>query len=266
MAKKKMVVERIPLDLIDGPETALREKIDGDKVRELAESIRSVGLQNPIIVAPRGERYEIVSGHRRFLAHKLLDVAAIDCVVRELDGKGLLLARAVENLQREDLSPLETARVYDTLRREFSYTLDEIAQSMGKNKMTVFKYLHLLELPLDFQEAVDKGLLSIGAAVELCKIDDLEFRRFYLQSAVDNGITLKTAEMWVQDYEKSRAARFYEQGGPSLPAELGPPMPPSYGACAACHGPVDLRDMRHLAVCPSCCKAIMSTPATAPQS
>jgi ParB/RepB/Spo0J family partition protein len=261
LAKKKLVVAQISLELIDGPETALRERIDGDKVRELAESIRSVGLQNPIIVAPRGERFEIVSGHRRFLAHKLLNAATIDCVVRELDGKGLLLARAVENLQREDLSPLETARVYDTLRREFDYTMEQIAESMGKNKMTVWKYLQLLELPVDFQQAVDKGILAMQTAAELVKIDDPDFRRFYLQSAVDNGITFAVAQMWVMDYEKSKAAKFYEQGGPSLPAELGPPMPPSYGACAACHGAVDLRDMRHLAVCPSCCKAIMSAPA-----
>ena len=265
MAKKKLVVDRIPLELIDAPETALRERIDGDKVRELAESIRSVGLQNPIIVAPRKDRFEIVSGHRRFLAHKILDAPTIDCVVRELDGKGLLLARAVENLQREDLSPLETARVYETLRVEFGFTLEQIAEKMGKNKMTVWKYINLLELPVDFQQAVDKGMLSMQTAVELIKVEDPDFRRFYLQNAVDNGITFAVAQMWVQDYEKTRAARFYDQGGMALPAAIGPPAPPSYGACACCHGPVDLRDMRHLAVCASCHKTIISAPAVAPQ-
>jgi len=258
-----MVVERIILEKIDGPETALRERIDGDKVRELAESIRSVGLQNPIVVAPRGERYEIVSGHRRYLAHKLLDAPTIDCVVRELDGKGLLLARAVENLQREDLSPLETARVYDTLRREFGYIIDQIAQEMGKNRMTVWKYLQLLDLPADFQDAVDKGLLSMAAAVELMKIDDPDFRRFYLTNAVDSGITIKVAQMWVDDYEKSKAGRFYDAHPGPLPGEVGPPMAPSYAACACCHAPVDLRDMRHLAVCASCHKTIISTPVPA---
>lgn len=263
MVKKRVIVESIPLGLIDGPETALREKIDGDKVRELAESIRSVGLQNPIIVAPRGDRFEIVSGHRRYLAHKLLDAATIDCVVRELDGKGLLLARAVENLQREDLSPLETARVYETLRREFGYTMEKIGEAMGKNKNTVWKYLQLLELPVDFQEAVDKGLMAMNVAAELNQIDDKEFKRLYLQNAIDNGITYAVAQLWVQDYERSKAGRYYDGLGVSSAITEGAPIPPSYGACACCHGAVDLRDMRHLAVCASCHKTIISSPPAA---
>jgi len=252
----KPVVKLIDLELIDGPVTPLRELIDAEKVRELAESIRSVGLQNPVVVRRNGERFEIVSGHRRYLAHRLLGEKAIACLVKDLDESGLLLARAIENIQREDLSPLETARVYQVLRDKFSYSMEKTAQVVGKNKMTVWKYLQLLELPEDFQGAVDKGLMSMAVAVELMKVDDPEFRKYYLRSAVQSGITLPVAQIWVSDYERSRMGKYYSEGGSGGVPEPDTPNLPTYLTCFACHGSVDVKLVRNIGVCSECYRLI----------
>jgi len=248
----KVMVERIPLELIDAPDTPLRESMDMEKIRELAESIRERGLQQPIIVTKRGERYEVVSGHRRFLAHRILEAGRIEAIVREVPREEMLLARAVENLQREDLTPMETARVYAAIRDGKGMSIEGVARTIGKNKMTVWKYLQLLELPEDFQKAIDGGMLSMAAAVVLMKIDDEPSRNYYLRNAVEHGITEAVAMLWVQDYEKTREGRYYQesQGGGIPGGNI--PVPPTYVACACCYQPVDVRVMKHLTVCESC--------------
>lgn len=252
MGSMGISVKRISIDLIDPPDTALRDNIDMEKVRELAESIRERGLQQPITVTKRGERYEVVSGHRRYLAHRVISATTIDCIVREVAPHEMLLARAVENLQREDLSPMETARVYASIRDSLKLSIEGVAKSLGKNKMTIWKYLQLLEMPADIQGAIDAGGLSIAAGVELMKIDDVPSRNYYLKSAVENGITLPIAQMWVSDYERTRQGTYYQgsEGGPGLDPHMG--VKPTYVACDCCFGSVDIRVMRHVTVCESC--------------
>jgi len=252
----KMVVKSISMSLVDGPETPLRELIDVEKIRELAESIRSIGLQNPITVRLKGDRYEVVSGHRRFLAHKLLGLEMIPCIIRDVENAGMLVARCVENIQREDLSPMETARVYKALRDEYGYSLEKMSQVVGKNKMTVWKYVQLLGLPEDFQQAVDKGLLSMSVAIELMKVDEPEFRKYFLKSAVESGITLPVAQMWVGDYERSRGGQYYVAGeGGGAPVDETPILP-TYVTCGACHAPVDVRLIKTIGVCGDCFRLI----------
>jgi len=245
-------IKMLKMSLVDRPADPIREFIDPVQVRELAESIREIGLQEPIIVRPVNGRYEVVAGDRRYLAHKLISAPEIMAICRELSDEDVLVIKATENDQREDLTPLERARVYGKMRDQLGYPIEKIARKMGRTGTTINTYLELLELEPQFQEAIDKKKLSISCAHTLARIDDPEFRRYYLESAVNNGATQEVAQGWVIDYEQSKQAKFYAEGG-------GLPVPnpsgtnkPTFLTCAFCHGPVEVNDARSFILCLDC--------------
>ena len=246
----------IPLDKILRPEEPDRTEIDAEGIRELAESIREKGLLQNIIVHAEGDNFRIIAGDRRYLAHKLLDLPTIRSEVKEVTGEDIILIRAIENDQREDLLPMDRAKVYSRLRKKFEMTVEEIARKMGKNRLTIKKYLRLLELPEEFQAALNQGKLSQAVAYVLLEIGDPELRKYYLQNAIEHGCSEKTAQLWFGDYEKTKANQYYPtEGGIHIPTDPFE-IKPNYYACDACSSPVDLRDVKHLAVCPGCREAI----------
>ena len=245
----------IQLSRILEPETPMRAVLDMETVRELAESIREKGLLQPILVRPRGDNYEVVFGHRRYLAHKLLGVTTINAEARDISDEECILLRAVENIQREDLSPMEEAAVYGTLRDKLGYTIEEICRKMGKNRITIKKYLRLLELPDVFKQAVDAKVLGIAVANVLVEIDDAVLRNYYLLNATEHGCSLKTAELWLSDYQATKAAKYYfpgEGGGETGACLIAKPI---FHACDVCLQAVELNQLKHLVVCLACWKA-----------
>jgi ParB family transcriptional regulator, chromosome partitioning protein len=245
-------VKLMPVDLIDPPVEMIRERIDSDAVRELAESIRSQGLMQPILVRPVDGRCEVVAGHRRLLAHRLIGEIMIKCFVRDLDDTETMLLRATENIQRQDLSPMEEARVYGVLRDKLGFSKEDIARKMGRNRLTVDKYLKMLDFPEYIQVYVDKKLLSMAVAVLLVEIDDPELQRYYVENAVDNGITSRTAEIWVADYNLSRKAKYYTERGLEISEEPKFEPSPIYMTCFLCHGAEDVRNSSVVQVCKEC--------------
>lgn len=246
------VIHELDIEKIDPPADAFRDMIDPESVRELGESIRSQGLHSPILVRPLNGRFEIVFGHRRYLAHRLLGEIKIKSMVREMTDDQVFEARAVENDQREDLNPMERARVYRRLRENFKLSNRQIAQRMGRSPGVVDKYLHLLEMPDDFQLAVAQKRVAMQVALTLNEIDDPEFRKFYFTSAVENGITVDVALAWVNDWKKTRSGTAYaELGGGVGMLGLQEPLP-IFQTCLACCGPVDVREVHYIPVCHSC--------------
>lgn len=246
------MIHELDIEKVDPPGDAFRDMIDPESVRELAESIRSQGLHSPILVRPVDSRFEIVFGHRRFLAHRLIGEVKIKSIVREMTDDQVFEARAVENDQREDLNPMERARVYKRLRDKFKLSNRQIAQRMGRSPGVVDKYFKLLEVPEEFQDAVARKKLSMQVALCLNDIDDDEFRKFYFTSAVQNGVTLDVAAMWVNDWRKSRGGNAYaSEGGVS---GLGPIQEslPMYGTCSCCLGPVEVTRIKYIPVCSDC--------------
>jgi len=242
----------LDIELVDPPGDCFRDIVDPDRVRELAESIRSQGLHSPILVRPVDSRYEIVFGHRRYLAHRLLGEVKIKSMVRVMTDDEVYEARAVENDQREDLNPIERAKTYRRLREKFGLSNRQIAQRMGRSPGVVDKYFHLLEIPDEFQEAVARKKISMQVALCLNQIEDPEFKKFYFTSAVENGITIDVADMWVNDWRKSRAGAAYaEQGGAGGGAPIQEALP-IYQTCVCCVGPVEVTKVRYVPVCPEC--------------
>lgn len=155
-----------------------RQEFTEDELRELADSIRENGLLQPLVVRPggggdgEGTRYQLVAGERRLRAVRLLEWEAVPAIVREVDDETLLVLALVENLQREELNPLEEARGYRTLSEEFGLTQEEIARSVGKDRSTVANMLRLLRLPPSIRKLLEKGALSMGHGRALLGLDD----------------------------------------------------------------------------------------------
>lgn len=246
----------VPLEEILEPEAALRASIDMEKIRELAESIRESGQLQPALLRPKNNKFEIVYGHRRFLACKLLGKNHLMAEIRDLTDEECLILRATENLQREDLLPMEEAAVYGTLRDKLNYTIEDIARKMGKNRRTIKQYLKLLELPEEFRTAINNKTLGIAVANILMEIDDPLIRNYYLKNAVEHGCSEKTALLWRSDYEATKENRYYLQGRGEDTPYVATSTKPVYYACDLCLEPAELSQIKHIAACPSCAKKI----------
>jgi ParB family chromosome partitioning protein len=250
-------IKQIPLELIDRPGHVHRLTFDPEELRELADSIKSEGLHQPIIVRPRSGRYEIVAGDRRFLAHQILGREFIPALVREMDEETCELTRATENLQRVDISPIEEALVYEALHEKQGMPIKDIARRLGRSVATVKKRLDLLLLPEEYQKEIHAGRLGVGVASELAAISDPVMLNYYLDYAVRGGCTEKTAKEWVEHWKITRGTVEYEDRDGQLvscPVE----STPTYVTCRCCTGPVNVVDTVLLSVCPKCARLIMT--------
>jgi ParB family chromosome partitioning protein len=254
MANPKIVM--VPLEKIDRPSSVARDLIDPQKIIELAESIRSEGLLEPIILRPMNGRYEIIGGDRRYLAHQHLKATNIAAIIKEMDDQTATVCRAVENLQRVDLSPMEEARSYHEMKTKGAMSVNEICRRTGKMKPTVLRYLRLYEMPPEFQEAVEKHGVALAVAEELMKIDDENMRSYYIKLAAENGITLRVAEMWVSDHLRSQQGKLFEDNPSQGEYNLSFESKPVFVTCQCCYGPVEVKEARNIIICPTCASTI----------
>ncbi|MBM4338989.1 MAG: ParB/RepB/Spo0J family partition protein [Deltaproteobacteria bacterium] len=256
---EKQEIKLIPIEKIDPPGTDQRDMIDPIKIVELAESIREKGLINPILLRPQNGRYEIVAGHRRFLAHQHLQAKVVPAILKEMDDVEVILYRAIENLQRENLTPMEEARAYWLMKTRGGMNIQETCRQTGKHENTVRRFLRIYEWPEYAQDAIEKKGLSIRVAEVLMDIDDSDMRKYYINMGAENGITLKVAEMWVSDYKKSKQGALFQETGAEEGMNVVPESRPVYVTCQCCYGAVEIREAKQLVVCGKCLKELRST-------
>ena len=162
---------------------------------ELAASIREHGVVQPLVVVPRGESFEVVAGERRLRAARLAGLSTVPVVVREKPSDRELLELAlVENLQREDLNPIEEAEAYGRLKEEFSLTQERIAAAVGKNRTTVANSLRILRLPLSVKNLVREGLLSGGHARALSSLGSPDEQQGLAEEVIRRGLSVRQTE------------------------------------------------------------------------
>jgi len=254
----KSVFKYIAMDKIDRPSEATRLEIDPEEIRELAESIEERGLLQPILVAPRGNRFEIVAGDRRYLAHVKLGRKKIQAKVSDSDDVSIIIDRATENLQRRDLTPLEEGIIYAGLRDKMGLTVGEMSQKIRKSPGRIERRLSVLKMPDSFQKALHFGKVSMAVAEELWSTPDAEKREYFMELAVEHGITQVIANKWVNEFKRSvrGSAGRTEEGSP-----LAEPFEnvPIYRACDLCKDPVEYKDVIELRICPVCGEAIRET-------
>lgn len=155
--------QEVSVELIDPNPYQTRSRIKEESLNELADSIRSSGVVQPVVLrpAPNG-RFQLVAGERRWLACKRAGKATIPAVLRQVSNEQSMEITIIENLQREDLNPMEQARAFERLSREFGLTQEQIAARTGKDRATIANFIRLLKLPEALQEALESGLLSLG--------------------------------------------------------------------------------------------------------
>ena len=245
-------LKTIPLEQIDEPVTAHRINVDEQQLGELAESIRDVGLLNPIIVRPiEGARYEIIAGHRRYMAHGMLGRAEIMCIVRDATEEQVEQGRFAENLQREQLSPMEEAVAITRYAETTSKSPKEIARTLNRSEWWVTHRLALMHMPPELGDMVHAKKLPAAAALELAKIEDEDHRRYMTEYAVRSGANVTVIREWVNQWE------LQQLNSPAEKAPL-PPMPvagqeiiitmPCY-LCGVAH---DYRQLVIARVCRAC--------------
>lgn len=235
--------DAIELELIDEPDAPVRADIDEIEVHELAESIKEVGLINPIMVRKRGERFEVIAGHRRLLAHRELGLRFIRCtVLDEQSDDDTTAQRLHENIFRRDLTPIEEAVVYAELFERVQ-DVEKIAKIVRRSRHVVESRLLLLSGDEEVRNALHAGKISMGVAEELNRVKAQATRRFLLKFAIEEGATVGKVTGWRQQY-----ANIDLQPGeePARPSEPGPPVPEMSPAnvcwlCGSNEEPWDLR-------------------------
>ncbi len=201
---KKSDISKIEMSKIDVNPNQPRKNFDPTALKELSASIKEHGVIQPIIVAPRGERYIIVAGERRFRASKMAGIKEIPAVVRDYTDNQIQEIALLENIQREDLNPIETARAMKELLTTFGWTQEVLADRLGKSRPAVANILRLLNLTPAVVEMIESGKLSAGHARSLVVVENPDVQLQLAKQAVSKKITVRDLEKAVRDLQNPK--------------------------------------------------------------
>jgi len=190
----KKLIREIELEKIVPNPHQPRNFFDEEKLKELAMSIKEHGIIQPIIVSPKGDKFEIVAGERRFQSAKLAGLLRIPAIVRKTEEKEKLELAIVENIQRQNLNPIEEAKSYFKLMEEFDLEQEEIAQKMGKSRSAIANKIRMLNLPLEIQKALAEGKITEGHAKSILAVSGAEKQRALYELILKNKWTVRQTE------------------------------------------------------------------------
>lgn len=252
--KKADVTEhyaKLSLDDIYEPADPMRLQISEKSIEELARSFMTVGQLQAVLVRPQGKKYEIVHGHRRFLAAKRAKIAQLKCVVREMKDAEVYFARALENIDREDTTPYEDALYLARMTEQLKMTGKQVAEKLGKSPAWVSQRLAILNYAEPLKEALKEQHISFSVARALSKITQLDDLRVYITYAVDSGATPAVAQRWADDWASARHSR--SNSGIEAPVEFPNSEPINPGAqCNICDQHKTFSELKSKWLCGSC--------------
>ena len=204
-------LEEIPIELIQPGQYQPRSHFDSAAISQLAESIRSRGLMQPIVLrALEADRYEIIAGERRWRAAQLVGMEKITAIIRNVDDAAALAMSLIENIQREDLNPLEEAKALQRLTDEFQLTHEEISKAVGKSRSTVTNMLRLCSLHPRVASMLQAGDIDMGHARTLLTLDD-ELQVDAAQEIVRLGLNVRQTEVFVSELTKPKQQKKLQQ-------------------------------------------------------
>ena len=210
---------RIPVDLIEPNPYQPRMSFDQEALEELADSIKTLGLIQPITVRRKADgRYQIISGERRFRASRLAGMDMIPAYIREANDQGMLEMAIVENIQRENLDPIEVAMSYQRLIDECNLTQEQMAVRVGKKRASVTNFLRLLKLPAKLQHDLKVGLLSVGHAKVLLGLEDIKLQEYLCDLVIKDGLSVRQLEDKIKQMTQTKPK----------PADEGQELPDEY--------------------------------------
>lgn len=195
---ENMGVHEVDIFLVDNDARQPRKKFDKEKLNELAQSIKIHGIMQPIVVYPSEGRYTIIAGERRFRAAKIAGLDKIPVIIKELDKRGILELSLIENIQREDLNPMEQSAALYELMMEYGLTQDEVARRVGKSRSAIANLLRLRSLPDSVKKLVESEKLSAGHARCLLPLEDEKRITDAAKTIVENELSVREAEALVK--------------------------------------------------------------------
>lgn len=211
---------RIPVNQIENNPRQPRYDFDEQSLQELAQSIKIHDIIQPVTVSrlPNGN-YRLIAGERRFRAAKIAGLADLPAYIRQADDQQLLELALLENLQRENLNAIEIALSYKRMMDDLSYTQEQVAERMGKERSTVANYVRLLKLPPVIQVSVRNGSLSMGHARAIINVDTVDKQLFIFNEIKEKNLSVRQTEELVRKLYKGEAA---------VKNSIKPPLPPAY--------------------------------------
>lgn len=171
-----------------------RQDFDSQSLEELTQSIKEKGVIQPILVRRKADAYELIAGERRLRAAHLTNLKEIPAIVKDVEDEDSLELALIENIQRQDLNPIEQARAYQHLIDKFHLTQEKISEILGKARVTVANTLRLLKLPQEIQEEMKHGRISFAHGRALLEIDDVNQQRRLAQEIITNGLSVRETE------------------------------------------------------------------------
>jgi len=210
-----LLIREIPINEIDPNPFQPREKFADESLEELALSIKTHGVLEPIILRAKGKRYEIIAGERRYKASKLAGLKTIPAIIKNYNDLKTMEIALVENLQREDLNPLEQAKTFMKLIKEFKLTQEEVARRTGKSRSAITNTIRLLNLPEEIQALILEEKITQGHARALLSLDDKKLQKKIAKKIVEEGLSVREVETLVR--EKIREKK---EGKPLKPNQM----------------------------------------------
>lgn len=184
-----------------------RKDFSEAELQELSKSILEHGIIQPLIVREKGEKYEIVAGERRYRAARIAGINEIPIIIKVFSDQQTLEVALIENIQREDLNPMELANAYSLLMERFDLSQEEVADKVGKSRPTVSNIMRLLKLGPYAQEKLREGLITIGHAKVLLTVKDAQVQKELVERIMDQVLTVRELEKYIEELEKNKSKK-----------------------------------------------------------
>ena len=211
---------RIPVARIDPNPAQPRTRFDDDALRRLADSIRKDGLLQPVLVRPNGDRYTLIVGERRLRACKLAGLPAVEALVRDIPDDKLLEVTLVENIQRENLNPIEIALALQRMLTELGLVHGQLAARTGMSRAAVTNHLRLLKLPASVKELLREGRIRMGHARALLALERVAEREALARAAADSELSVREVERMARRLAKPKRKRAPRKTDPNVAAAI----------------------------------------------
>lgn len=205
------IAQTIPVDAIEPNPHQPRRIFQNEKLSELAQSIRANGIIQPIVVRRVGDKFQLVAGERRWRASKLAGLTHVPVVIQDIPDDRLLEITLIENIQREDLNPIETAQAFSRMASDLALTPEQIGQRTGKDRTTITNFMRLLALPTDLQQLIAERRLSAGHARCLLALPGPDLQREVAEKAVAQGWSVRQLERTTQRMMEGRKPKHVDE-------------------------------------------------------
>ncbi|HWL24758.1 MAG TPA: ParB/RepB/Spo0J family partition protein [Ureibacillus sp.] len=196
-------IKKIPVQKLVANPYQPRKIFDDEAIEELAQSIREHGIIQPIVVRKKGSKYEIVVGERRFRAAKLANLEEVPAIVKEMTEEQMMEVAILENLQREDLTPIEEAEAYQSLIEKLNFTQEDLAKRLGKSRPHITNHIRLLQLPDEVRQMVNDGALSMGHGRTLLGLKNKRRIPEVANKVIKQQLNVRQLEILIKEYNEN---------------------------------------------------------------